>query len=104
MIASPVVSRRLSVFRKNSLRPPLKRTSTTSNLSSVGISMLESQSNTFILLHPPVWHAPLLLQPETAPSFLPDPHEQPIPYIDFRAWRHTRYLSSNFCKSTPISL
>jgi hypothetical protein len=39
--------------------------------------MFDSQSNTFILLHPPVPQAPLLLQPETFPSFFV-PQAQPI--------------------------
>jgi hypothetical protein len=42
--------------------------------------MFESQSNTFILLQPPVKQAPLFWQPDTLPPFL-DPHEQPIAKI-----------------------
>src|SRR5262245_47495281 len=77
--ASPVVKFSFSTFRKNSFRPFLKRTSSMLNLSSAGMSMLESQSNMFILLQPPVPHAPLLLQPAVLPflSFV-DPHEHPI--------------------------
>ena len=52
--ASPVVRLNFSVFRKNSFRAFLNRTSTISKEEEDGTSMFDSQSNTFILLQPPV--------------------------------------------------
>src|SRR5690554_4322325 len=68
---SPTCRETFCVFLKKPLRLFLKRTSTISNwLCPPGITILESQSNTPSLLHPPELQVPLFLQPRGTPPEL----------------------------------